>query len=86
MSIHSIEIVSIAALKIAVIAMREWTDVEEVVTGHSGLAGHSSRDDDDLSILEALLESVVLRGETLALSWMCEYDERGSVHGRKKQR
>lgn len=37
------------------------THVEEVVTGHAGLAGHASRDEDDLGALEGLLEAVVLR-------------------------
>ena len=37
--------------------------VEEVVAGHSGLAGHAGRDDDDLGTLEGLLEAVVLGRE-----------------------
>jgi hypothetical protein len=34
--------------------------VEEVVTGHSGLARHASRDEDDLGTFEGLLESSIL--------------------------
>ena len=45
----------------------ERTHVEEVVAGHSRLAGHSSGDHDDLGSREGLLESVVLRGVADAL-------------------
>lgn len=41
----------------------DGTHVEEVVTGHSWLAGHSSRDDDNLGTVKSLLEAVVLGGE-----------------------
>ena len=47
--------------------MEHGTYVEEVVTGHAGLAGHAGRDEDDLGTLEGLLETAVLRAVTDSL-------------------
>lgn len=41
--------------------------VEEIITGHSGLAGHTSGDNDEFGTFEGLFETVVLGGETNAL-------------------
>lgn len=36
---------------------------EEVVSGHAWLSGHTSRDDDDVTVLQGLLGAVVGREE-----------------------
>jgi len=46
---------------------RERAYVEEIVTGHSRLAGHTSGNDNEFSTLKCLLETVVLGSESNAL-------------------
>jgi hypothetical protein len=42
---------------------------EEVITGHAGLAGDTSGDDDNVGSLESLLRAVVGREEASDLGW-----------------